>query len=242
MEYLPYLGNAMTRMAEFIGKAEGNEPVPACPGWTVNDLTVHLGSIHRWAAGTVLSGQRLREPENVIATEPLIDWYAGTATALLAALQAVEPTESTPNFSFINETASFWPRRQMHETVIHAVDAAQAIGLGEDAYAIDNVVADDGIDEVLTVFFPRMTARGQRPHVTGRIRVTATDTGRSWLIAESEDPEGPPILLHSTLDADAELSGRAIDLYLGLWRRSPQDRFDADGDAVFRMLSGPMTP
>lgn len=241
MEHLPYLGNAMTRMAELIGKAEGNEPVPACPGWTVNDLAVHLGRVHRWAASTVLSGQRLTTPE-VIATEPLNDWYAGTATALLAALQAVEPTEPTPNFSFINETAAFWPRRQMHETTIHAVDAAQAIGLGDDAYEIYNAVADDGIDEVLTVFFPRMTARGQRPDVTGRVRVTATDTGRSWLIAESDNPEGSPILLHPSLGADAGLTGKAVDLYLGLWRRSPHDRLNADGDAAIRMLAGPMTP
>lgn len=242
MEHLPYLGNAMTRMAEFLGKAEGTEEVPACPGWTVNDLAVHLGGVHRWAASIVLSGQRLREPENVVATEPLIDWYAGTATALLAALQAVEPSEPTPNFSLINETAAFWPRRQMHETTIHAIDTAQAIGLGDDAFAIDDVVADDGIDEVLTVFFPRMTARGQRPHVSGRIRITTTDTGRSWLIAESENPDGPPILLHSTHEADAELSGTAVDLYLGLWRRSPHDRLRADGDAGNRMLAGPMTP
>lgn len=159
MEHLPYLGNAMTRMAEFLGKAEGTEEVPACPGWTVNDLAVHLGGVHRWAASIVLSGQRLREPESVVATEPLVDWYAGTATALLAA---------------------FWPRRQMHETTIHAIDAAQAIGLGDDAFAIDDVVADDGIDEVLTVFFPRMTARRGIVRNGGRSlpRIVASITSR----------------------------------------------------------------
>ncbi|MDQ3156868.1 MAG: maleylpyruvate isomerase family mycothiol-dependent enzyme [Actinomycetota bacterium] len=240
MEHLPYLGNAMTRMAENVGKAEGDEVVPACPGWTINDLTVHLGTMHRWAASIVLSGQRLPEPQ-VVATEPLLDWYAGTATALLAALQAVEPTEPTPNFSLINETAAFWPRRQMHETTIHSVDAAQALGLGED-YFIDEEVADDGIDEVLSVYFPRMTARGHRPDVSARVRVTATDTGRSWIVAPSSDPAGTPILLHPTLEFDAELSGTAADLYLGLWRRSPHVRLKVDGDAADRILAGPMTP
>jgi len=241
MEHLPYLGNAMARMAEHIGNAEGDEAVPCCPGWSVNDLTVHLGTIHRWAASIVLSGQRLSEPQ-VLATEPLLDWYAGTATALLAALQAVEPTEATPNFSRINETAAFWPRRQMHETTIHAVDAAQALGLGKNSYAVDDDVADDGIDEILSVFFPRMTARGERPDVSARVRVTATDTGRSWIVAPSPDPVGAPILLDPTLDFDAELSGKAVDLYLGMWRRSPHDGLEIDGAAARRILAGPMTP
>lgn len=241
MEHLPYLGDAMTRMAEIISRAEGDEAVPGCPDWTVNDLTVHLGTMHRWAASIVLSGQRPQEPQ-VVATEPLVDWYAGTATALLAALQAVEPTEPTPNFSLINETAAFWPRRQMHETTIHSVDAAQALALGEDSFLIDEDVADDGIDEVLSVYFPRMTARGQRPDVSARVRIIATDTGRSWVIAPSEDPAGTPIVLHSSIDVDAQLSGTAADLYLGLWRRSPHDKLKAEGDAAVRMLAGPMTP
>ena len=241
MDHLSRLGNAMTRMASFVGKAEGDEVVPGCPGWTVNDLAIHLGTNHRWAASIVLSGQRLSEPK-VLATESLIDWYAGTATALLAALQAVEPTEYTPNFSLMNETAAFWPRRQMHEATIHAVDASQALNPGDEAFIIDEDVSDDGIDEVLSVFFPRMTARGHRPDVSAHVRITATDTGRSWLIAPSADPDGPPILLHPSLDADAELSGKAADLYLGLWRRSPHDLLKADGAAADRILAGPLTP
>lgn len=141
MEHLPHLGNSMTRMAESLGKAGGDEEVPACRGWTINDVVIHLGTVHRWAAGIVLSGQRLSEPE-VVATGPLVNWYVGTATALLAALQAVEPTESTPNFSFVKETASFWPRRQLHETTIHAVDVSQALKLGDGAFIIDEDVAE----------------------------------------------------------------------------------------------------
>lgn len=241
MEYLPHLGGAMARMAQFIGAAEGDETVPACPGWTVNDLAVHLGTVHRWAAGIVLIGQRLEKP-HVLATEPLDEWYAGTATALLAALQAVEPTEPVPNFAHVFETAAFWPRRQMHETTVHAVDAAQALGLGEDSYGIDPDVADDGIDEVFSVFFPRMTDKGQRPDVFAPVRVTATDTGRSWVLSPAADPADTPILLPPTSVADAELSGTATDLYLGLWHRAAHDRLTADGDAAARMLAGPKTP
>lgn len=74
------------------------------------------------------------------------------------------------------------------------------------------------------------------------MRITATDTGRSWIIAPSEDPDGTPILLHPMLDADAELSGTATNLYLGLWRRSSQDKLKPDGAAANRILAGPLTP
>lgn len=241
MEHLPYLGNAMTNLAERVGRATGDEPVPSCPGWRMNDLVIHLGTIHRWAASILLSGQRLTEPE-VVATEPLMDWYAGTATALLASVQAVDPSEPTPNFSLMHETAAFWPRRQMHETTIHGVDAAQALGDDEESWAIPPAVAEDGVDEVLSIFLPRMTARGRRPDLDAPVRVTATDTGRTWIVAPSDDPQGPPIILHSSLDAGSEISGTATDLYLALWHRAQHDRLKTEGESAARLLAGPLTP
>ena len=111
MDHLIELGSAMSRFATLVGKASGDEVVPACPGWTVRHLAEHLGRMHRWAAATVLSGQRLGQP-NAIVTDPMVEWYAGTATALLSALQAVGPDELVPNFSRLDENAQFWQRRQ----------------------------------------------------------------------------------------------------------------------------------
>ena len=191
MDHMLELGSAMSRFAELVGKATGDEPVPACTPWTVRDLTTHLGAIHRWAAATVLSGQRLADPVPLV-TEPIVEWYAGTATALLSALQAVSPDEPVPNFSYVDERAAFWPRRQMHETTVHAVDAAQALGLDEGDWTVEPSVAADGVDEVLQVFFPRMTARQRRPDVRSRIRLVATDYGQSWLVAPGSGDLGPP--------------------------------------------------
>lgn len=241
MEHLPYLGNVMTQLAERLGKADGSEDVASCPGWTIADVGIHVGTMHRWAAATILSGQRLEVPK-VVATEPLIDWYAGTATALLAAVQAVEPDEATPNFSLVGEIAAFWPRRQLHETTVHLVDVMQALGELENDWEIPTEVAVDGIDEVLSVFFPRLTMRDRRPEVSARIRIIATDTDASWLVAPSQDPQGPPILLHTSLESDAEVSGSALDLYLGLWQRTGHDRLTVDGDSAAQLLAGPLTP
>jgi uncharacterized protein (TIGR03083 family) len=241
MDHMLELGSAMARFAELAGKADGDEAVPACPGWTVRDLTEHLGTIHRWAAAIVLSGQRLEVPTPVI-TEPAVEWYAGTATALLGALNAVDPDEPVPNFSRIDERASFWRRRQMHETTVHAVDAAQALGLDESDWAIAPALAADGIDEVLQVQFPRMTARGRYPDVRSRIRLVATDTRQSWIIGPGDTETGPPLQRHPSQDADASVSGTAADLYLGLWHRLTQARLEFDGTDGLALFDGPTTP
>lgn len=241
MDHMLELGSAMSRFAELVGKASGDEPVPACPDWTVRDLTTHLGAIHRWAAATVLSGQRLHGAEPLV-TDPIVEWYAGTATALLSALQAVSPDEPVPNFSYVDERAGFWSRRQMHETTVHAIDAAQALGLDEEDWGVAPSIAADGVDEVLQVFFPRMTARRQRPDVRSRIRLVATDTHESWLVAPGDGDLGPPLQLHPSLDADGSVSGTAVELYLALWKRMGPERLDFEGVDGRILFDGPTTP
>lgn len=241
MDHLLELGSGMARFAELAGKATGDEPVPACPDWTTRDLIQHLGTVHRWAGATVLSGQRVSFPTPIYG-ELLVEWYAGTAAALLAVLQAVDLDEPVPNFSLIDERAAFFHRRQMHEVAVHVVDAAQALGLAETDWHVAPELAADGVEEVIRVFFPRMTARGNRPDVRSRIRLTATDTGQSWLIGPPEGEGLPPVLLHSTFDADTTVEGTATDLYLALWHRVSADRLtfgNADGRAVFDGFTTP---
>ena len=241
MDYLLELGAAMARFAELQGEATGDEEVPACPGWTTTELTEHLGTIHRWGAGIVLSGQRIDVPKPIVG-DLLLEWYAGTATALLSALQAVNVDEPVPNFARIDERAGFWRRRQMHETTVHRVDAAQALGLDESYWRVGPELAADGVEEVLRVFFPRMTARGKGPDVRARTRLTATDTGQNWLIGPAEGDGLPPVLLHTSYDADTTVEGTASDLYLALWQRVPAERLtfsDADGRAMFEGFTTP---
>lgn len=241
MDHLLELGAAMARFADLVAGATGDEEVPACPDWTVRDLTEHLGTVHRWAASIVLSGQRIEAPTPLV-TEPFAEWYAGTAAALLAALEAVSPDEHVPNFSHIDERAHFWRRRQAHDTTVHVVDASQALGLDESAWVVAPGIAADGIDEVLQVQFPRMTARGRRPDVRSRIRLVATDTSQTWIIGPGSGGTGPPLQLHPSLDSDATVSGTACDLYLALWHRVPRFTLEFDGTDGIALFDGPTTP
>jgi uncharacterized protein (TIGR03083 family) len=241
MDPLLELGTAMARFAELTGEATGDEHVPGCPDWNVRDLVTHLGTIHRWAGAIVLSGQRVKLPQPVV-TEPLTDWYAGTATALLSALQAVSPDEPVPNFTHINERADFFARRQMHEATVHVVDIAQALGLEEIEWQVPSAIAADGIDEVLQVFFPRMTAQGRRPDVRCRIRLIATDTAQEWVIAPGSGDLSPPLQLHSSYHSDASVHGTAADLYLALWHRVSRYRLEFEGSDASALFDGPTTP
>jgi len=235
------LGTAMSRFAELADRGTGDEPVPGCDPWTLRDLVVHLGTVHRWAAGIVLSGQRAPEPTPLV-TEPVVDWYAGTAAALLGALQAVSMEEEVPNFTRNGETAAFWPRRQMHEATVHAVDAAQALGVDEADWTVAPDIAADGVDEVIQTFFPRMTALGRRPDVRSRVRLVATDRDQSWIVAPGAGETGTPLQLHPSHEADAEILGTASDLYLALWHRVPRERLRFEGSDGVALLDGPTTP
>ena len=241
MDHIAELGTAMSRFAELAGLGTGEEPVPSCEGWVMRDLVVHLGSIHRWAAGIVISGQRITEPRPLV-TGPVAEWYSGTAAALLTTLQAVSPDEVVPNFSRMDETAAFWPRRQMHETTVHIVDAQQALGFDEGEWAVPSAIATNGIDEVIQVFFPRLTARGRRPEVRSRLRLVATDVDQSWVIGPGDGDTGTPVQLHPSRDAEATVTGTASDLYLALWHRVPRSRLEFDGADGIALFEGPTTP
>ncbi|MCL8251898.1 maleylpyruvate isomerase family mycothiol-dependent enzyme [Aeromicrobium fastidiosum] len=242
-DHLAPLEQAVERLAALVRDASGDEPVPACAPWTVRDLVLHAGTVHRWAASIVLSGQRLAEPSAPVVPGDLADWYAATGAALVAALRAVDPSEPVPNFSRVDETAAFWPRRQLHEVTVHTVDVLQALGHDASRTDVPAALAADGVDEVLRVFFPRMTARGARPDVRSRVRLVADDVDASWVVAPADDVAATPVLLPSTTaDVDQTVTGRASDLYLALWHRVPADRLRCRGDDAVALLAGPTTP
>ena len=51
--YLAVLATEATALAAAAEEAGLDAPVPTCPGWTVNDLVLHIGEVHRWATAAV---------------------------------------------------------------------------------------------------------------------------------------------------------------------------------------------
>jgi uncharacterized protein (TIGR03083 family) len=237
--------------ADFAAALEWVDPgaaVPACPGWTVADLALHLGSGQRWAASILLSGTAQKVPEVLRTTISWADWYAGTTAALLAAIRAVDPDEPCWSFAPVDQRAGFWARRRLHETVIHLVDLIQAgVAAGEQVDAglavVPAAIAADGVDEVFEVFLPRMLARGFAPAVTRQVGVRATDTGHEWTLTPVPEGDRPQVERGEAV-GEVVLSGTAADLDLCLWKRLPMAVLTVEGDPVVAsdFLAGRATP
>ncbi|WP_405496585.1 maleylpyruvate isomerase family mycothiol-dependent enzyme [Streptomyces sp. NBC_00096] len=235
--------------------ADLSTPVPTCPGWTLGDLTRHVGSVHRWF--TELLRQSIQQPPVSRAVElrlpehpeGLPDWLAmsaGEAAEVFAATDLDAPMWAWG----ADQHARFWVRRMLFETLVHRVDAQLALGL---VPHVDRALAVDGIDEFLTNLpfaspFAPLTAQLRAADRTIRFSCTdgeaeggegeGGDGGGDWLVrlrpdgfALAAEPAG--LRAADAADAaDASVRGTAADLLLLLYGRLDHrsDAFQQLGD------------
>ncbi|HEX4721053.1 MAG TPA: maleylpyruvate isomerase family mycothiol-dependent enzyme [Pseudonocardiaceae bacterium] len=205
-------------------------PVPTCPDWTVRELLLHIGGVHRWAA-TIVADRLTESPQfggDKPADDELLDWYRAGHAHLVHTLR-VAPADLTC-FAFFAAPSplAFWARRQAHETTMHRVDADRATGPGTSA-PIDADLADDGIDELLTGFVGRR-GRGLRAETDRTLHVHTTDADSHWLLRIGRDkPTAERVA--GVEQADMSVSGPAELVYLALWHRAPWDGLTVTGDA-----------
>jgi uncharacterized protein (TIGR03083 family) len=206
-------------------------PVPWVPAWTVRGLVGHLGTVHRWATAVVRAGHATSPPA---AQEPpdddLLEWYAAGHAALVQALREVPGDAPAWHMSpAAPKVAAEWARRQAHELAVHRMDLEAAAGVPH--APLDPALADDGVDELLSVVVPRWAHTEPLAGARARVAVTNTDTGRRWGVRVDRGavavgaPEGT---------ADAGLTGRGTPLLLHLWGR-PAD-VAVTGDAAAESL------
>ena len=202
--------------------------VPGCPGWTVRDLTVHLGFVHRFHTAHVGRGVTTPPPQPDRPEPPADDdglrtWFGEGVDELLIALRRVD--DDLPAWNWAPHTpqvAAFWPRRMALETAVHRWDAESAHG---EAVGFELDLAVDGIDEMLTVMGPVEPA-ADLP--SGTVVVRTTDDDASWavrmapgvFVVEKGDPGEP----------DAVVEGTASALLLALWGRVPVTALTTSGD------------
>ncbi|MFF0833459.1 MULTISPECIES: maleylpyruvate isomerase family mycothiol-dependent enzyme [unclassified Streptomyces] len=232
-------GRLLAAAAELAGT---DAKVPACPQWQVRDLLRHTGAVHRWAAATVADARTAPLPLGdgpELDGAELVAWYRDSHRRLVETLAGAPAGLECWTFHPAPSPSplAFWARRQAHETAVHRYDAEAA--RGGPASPVAAGFAADGVDELLRGFHarPRSRVRTERPRV---LRVRATDTGADavWTVRLSD---GPPVTSRDADgQADAELTGTAERLYLGLWNRVPLP--DATGDralaALWRETSG----
>ena len=200
--------------------------VPACPGWTLDALFGHLGSIERWAAAVVRAGKYVEE--QAPPAEKAATWFLEGAPGFLATMNSLDPAAPCWNFGPPPRTAGFWLRRQAHEHAIHLVDAHQASGVPGPEFAEDFML--DGVDEALAMFAPRQL-RLQRMTAPERAVTFRVPGGTAWTFG--------------TGDTAASVTAPLREMYLGLWGRSSLSGtavLDGDADLALRAIRGPLTP
>jgi uncharacterized protein (TIGR03083 family) len=231
-QYLDQLAQNSERLADAAAAAGVDAPVPSCPGWTVTDLLEHCMGGDTWARTIVEQGkagstERVTrdEVEPSLEGDALVEGFRSGAQALVAALSSVAPDTPVWTFSSTNRTASFWQRRRAQETAVHRYDAELAAGTPT---PIDTELAVDGIDEILTMFLPRM-ADNFEAMGDGTVHLHCTDTDGEWLFAR-RDGEISVTAEHAKGDVAAR--GTASDLLLFVWRRVPASQLEVFGDAA----------
>ena len=211
------------RFTALLDAADPDATVPPCPGWTVTDLAVHLGIIHRWVTEMV----RERAPERIPRVEAdypppsgpddLAPWLCAGAADLVATLVACEA--DTPMWAWDPARGvSFWSRRQLHETAMHRIDLALACGAPAE---LDRETASDSILELLD-FIPFLAVKV--PHLAElrgdgeTIALRATDGDGFGTITLTPNGFRVDGDLGTT---DASVAASASDLALLMSRRLP---------------------
>ena len=201
--------------------------VPACPGWTVADLVLHTGMVHRHKL-EIVRGRLARAPRPWPPPAPdrreLLAWYRQGLDELLTALRRTDPPTPVWTFHPPDQAAGFWRRRMAHETAVHRVDAESAHG---EPAPVPTPLAVDGIDEVLDVFLVPCSRREAAGGAGGSLHLQATDAEGDWRLALL--PTGVQVD-RGRAEADAGARGTASDLLLFLWGRVPAARLETFGD------------
>ncbi|NUT52434.1 MAG: maleylpyruvate isomerase family mycothiol-dependent enzyme [Saccharothrix sp.] len=199
--------------------APPDREVPACPGMTVGDLLVHVGSIHRMVAEWITRGAR---PAGWTCRpgDDLVEWYRIGAASLVDVLDPERAASPAATWCPWDRTLGFWLRRMAHETAVHRVDAQAAIGRAE---PLAPGLAADGVDEVLGLWLGCHLPPGA--HASGRA-VTLRVPGREWTVALHEG------IVDYCPDADAAavVSGTPSAVDLWLWGRVGEEHVAVEGE------------
>lgn len=209
-------------------------PVPTCPEWTVRDLARHLGQVHRRVVMTIEGGAERMVPRDAeipdgeppASRDEVATWLLAGASALATTLAGADPDREVGGFVG-PVTIAFWARRQLHETLVHRLDAELAVGFPPLADVAPEL-AVDGIAEwydLLTAY----RSGSQRVRGDASIHLHATDApDGEWLIRRGA--EGVTITREHA-KADVAVRGRAVDLLAVVTGR--QALTDLEGLAVF---------
>jgi uncharacterized protein (TIGR03083 family) len=214
--------------------------VPSCPGWSVRDLIVHTGVVHRHKTEVVRGGYLNAAPDE--PPEPsgdVIAWYDEGVEEMLAVFDAADLDAPTWTWCGHDHNAEWWVRRMAHESLIHGADALLAASQMPTA---DAWLAADGVDEILDEM---MTGPSRGVVEPGVRRVDLVTEHRTWGLRSASlsgtspntgrTPRAVDIFARDgsgAADATVRVDSETLDFWLWGRRELPTDSIEGDRSLV----------
>ena len=234
-QFLAEIRSSAGTIADIVRTHSPDLPVPTCPDWSLRQMATHLGRVHRWAAEIVRTRAAQRIPFDAVPDcqypaerAAQAAWVTAGAERMIAAVTDAGAAEVWAFGSMA--PATFWARRQAHETMMHRADAELAAGR---RVVLDTALAADGIDEWLSLVadpgYGHMPPGAEmlppgavlRLHAAGDLDDQGDGDGaRDWLVSANA---GGITVRNGNGPADVTVAGRAAPLLLVLVRRLPPD-------------------
>jgi hypothetical protein len=201
-----------------VAEADPAAEVPTRPGWTVQDLVIHLARFLETSTAYLRTGSRtlMQPPAAPTGLAPLeyLDLQLTAAAEILTAVPDNRPvwtfSPSAPDLAWV------WHRRIAHETVLRRFDAQTVV---RQVAATDTDLCVDGIDEVLTTIVAAKLDGDSPAKVSGTAVVRPTDVPESWLIVLTPDEMPQTRAAAPGEEGDAQVTGQAELIYFWLWNR-----------------------
>ncbi len=206
--------------------------VPACPGLNLGETVRHIGGGYRGALAWIRLGREPEIGEWPDFPEPgedSLEFMRSGADAVIAELEAHDEDEPCATWWPDQQNYGFWRRRLAHETTMHRMDVQGAAGM--EVGAVDDEVAIDGVDEVLTLWLGhKLDVLGVRGSRDSLVTIQVEDHlwltrcgprgASAWRVIDPED----------THVADAQVSADPMTMYRWLWGRLPDRMVEVVGD------------
>ena len=196
------------------------EAVSHCGDWAMRDLLGHQAFVWGFAAANVAAAGEKTPPatEKPEDDSRMFEWAASVRATMLEALRAADPAAPAWTFAANNQTAGFWQRRMMAETVVHLWDAETCAGTPT---LIAPEIASESIDEYTEVGLRFSSGRPNRIYPANSIHIHCTDTKGEWIIVGNGESDFTVAREHTK--GDAAVKGPAANLLLWLWGRDGGD-------------------
>ncbi len=250
IDHLTVIHDETERLIDAVTAVDPSSPVPSCPDWTADDLLWHLTEVHAFWAGILSSGALTDEQSGTIeAAKPARPDAREDVVALLRREtdtlidQLSNRPDDQPAWSWFpsDQTVGFTRRMQVHEAVMHRIDAE--LTAGRPVTLIPTEVAADSMRHVIEVMFSWW---GTLPGFvftpgSGLVSLDASDSapllvqpGRWTGVGESGQSYDQPglVIVEGGGDPVARTSGTAEELARWLWGRGAEPTSEGDATAL----------